>query len=198
MRRRQFIARLGSAAAWPFSARAQRAAVPVIGWLGGVPGTMEGFLPPFAQGLAETGYIVGRNVAIEAREGDEQPALAAYLIRQHVAVIATIGIRSAQVAKAATQTIPVVFAMAGDPVEFGVVSSLNRPSGNLTGVAVIGNEIAGKCFELMHKLVPAADPIAMLVRATGPFAEGETRAMQSAARALCLENQLPAASECGM
>ena len=161
MRRRQFIAGLGSAAAWPVVARAQQA-MPVIGWLSTVPfGTV---LPPFAQALAETGYVVGRNVTIEPRQGDrgQLPALAADLVRRHVTVIVAVGANSALVAKATTQTIPVVFIMANDPVELGVVASLNRPSGNLTGVATVGTELAGKRLELLHQLVPAADPIAML------------------------------------
>jgi putative tryptophan/tyrosine transport system substrate-binding protein len=185
MRRREFIAGLGSAAAWPVVAGAQRATLPRIGWLGNVPGTMERFLPSFAEGLAETGYVVGRNVAIEPREGDRLPALAADLVRRNVAVIIAVGGSAAQVAKAATQTIPVVFLMAGDPVEVGVVASLNRPSGNLTGVTAVSPELAGKRLELLHKLVPAADPIAMLGRSAGSeLNQAETRAMQSAANVL--------------
>jgi putative ABC transport system substrate-binding protein len=114
MRRREFIAGLGSAAAWPLAARAQQAAVPVIGWLTNLPRTMEIVLPGFAQGLAETGYVVGRNVTLEPREGDRErlPALAADLVRRYVTVIVAIGAPSALAAKAATQTIPVVFIMA--------------------------------------------------------------------------------------
>jgi putative ABC transport system substrate-binding protein len=143
MRRREFIAGLGSAAAWPVAARAQQPAVPVIGWLAPVPGTLERSLPAFKQGLAETGYVVGRNVTIESREGDGRPALVADLVRQRVTVIVVVGVTGAQAAKAAAQTIPVVFTMAGDPVETGVVASLNRPSGNLTGVTTVGDELAG-------------------------------------------------------
>src|SRR5271169_708227 len=166
MKRREFLAGLGGAVVWPLVARAQQLPMPVIGWLNGVPGTMERYLPRFNQGLAETGYIVGRNVTIESREGglDHLPALAADLVRRKVTVIAAVGVRSAQAAKAATQTIPVVFAMVGDPVEVGVVASLNRPSGNLTGVTGVGSELAGKRLELLHKLVPAADTIAYLRR----------------------------------
>jgi putative tryptophan/tyrosine transport system substrate-binding protein len=153
MRRREFIAGLGSAAAWPVVARAQQPAVPVIGFLGPVPGIIEGILPVFSQGLAETGYVVGRNVTIEPpHEGDSfdrLPALAADLVRRHVTVIVVVGTRTARVAKAATQTIPVVFQMGGDPVEAGVVASLNRPSGNLTGVASLSLEMAGKRLELL-------------------------------------------------
>jgi putative tryptophan/tyrosine transport system substrate-binding protein len=186
MRRRQFIVGLGSTAAWPVVARAQQRAMPVIGWLNPVPGTMERYLPAFTQGLAETGYVVGRNVTIESPEVDVDrlPALAADLVRRHVTVIVAAGINSARAAKAATQTIPVVFGMVADPVEVGVVASLNRPSGNLTGVDLVGNEIAGKRIELLHKLVPAADSIAMLARTAGPGNQAEARAMQSAARVL--------------
>jgi putative tryptophan/tyrosine transport system substrate-binding protein len=185
VKRREFIAGLGGAAAWPLVARAQQPAMPVVGWLDEVPGTMERLLPLFNQGLAETGYVVGRNVTIESREGGGLTALVADLVRRHVTVIVVVGVLAAKVAKAATQTIPVVFLMAGDPVESGVVASLNRPSGNLTGVTAVGAELAGKRLELLHKLVPTADPIAMLVRQAGSeFIQAETRAMQSAARVL--------------
>jgi putative tryptophan/tyrosine transport system substrate-binding protein len=187
MRRREFIAALGGAAAWPLAARAQQSAVPVIGWLDTVPGTMERFLPSFAQGLSETGHIVGRNVTIESRGGDPErlPVLAADLVRRNVTVIVAVGGNAAQVAKAATQTIPVVFLMAGDPVEVGVVASLNRPSGNLTGIAAAGTELSGKRLELLHQLVPAAAPIAMLGRSAGSeLMQAEAKAMQSAASVL--------------
>jgi putative ABC transport system substrate-binding protein len=125
---------------------------------------------------------MGRNVTLEAREGgvERLPALAADLVRRQVTVIVTVGVRSAQAAKAATQTIPIVFGMAGDPVEVGVVASLNRPSGNLTGIATVGAEIAGKRLEVLHNLVPAADPIAHLSR-VGLL---ERTNLQSAARVL--------------
>ena len=183
MKRRQFIAGLGSAAAWPVVARAQQPAVPVIGWLTRIPSERA----PFARGLAATGYVLGRNVTMESRQGgiDRLPALAADLVRRHVTVIVASGTGAARAAKVATQTIPVVFGMASDPVEAGLVASLNRPSGNLTGFASMSGEIAAKRFELLHKLVPAADSIAMLAReASGPIAQVEVRAMQSAARVL--------------
>jgi putative ABC transport system substrate-binding protein len=130
---------------------------------------MERYLPAFNQGLADAGYVVTRNVTIEPREGsvDQLPALAADLVRRQVTVIVALGNRPTQAVKAATQTIPVVFGMAGDPVELGVVISLSRPSGNLTGVTSAGSELAGKRLELLHKLVPAADPIAYLTRIGG-------------------------------
>jgi putative ABC transport system substrate-binding protein len=189
MRRREFIVGLASAAAWPLVARAQQPAVPVIGMLNPTSGTRQRFLPPFAKGLAETGYVLGRNVTIESPEGDMDrlPALAADLVRRHVAVIVAAGGRPALAAKAATQTIPVVFGMLGDPVAQGVVASFNRPSCNLTGVTNVGAELAGKRLELLHKLAPTADLIAYLSRAfpisdlPGP---GEGADLQSAARIL--------------
>jgi putative tryptophan/tyrosine transport system substrate-binding protein len=188
MRRRQFIAGVGSAAAWPVAAWAQPRAVPVIGWLN-VPaaqGATERYLEPFKQGLADTGYVVGRNVTIESREGsvDKLPALAADLVRRQVTVIGVLGNRSTQAAKAATQTIPVVFGMIGNPVASGVVASLNRPSGNLTGVTSIGAELAGKRLELLHKLVPAADPIAYLAPIGASAGSAEHANLQTAARVL--------------
>jgi putative ABC transport system substrate-binding protein len=189
MRRREFISAIGSTVVWPLAAGAQQPAIPVIGWLNPVPGTMQRYLPPFAQGLAETGYVLGRNVTIEYPEGDidRLPALAADLVRRHAAVIVAAGLRPALAAKAATQTIPVVFGTVGDPVASGVVASLNHPSGNLTGVALVGSELAGKRLELLHKMVPAADPIAYLVRGFPPFGfpgNGEAADLQSAARIL--------------
>jgi putative ABC transport system substrate-binding protein len=166
IRRREFIAGLGSTPAWPVVARAQQSAVPVIGWISVLPGTMERALPAFSQGLAETGYVVGRNVTIDA-SGDhvgQQAAIAAELVRRHVAVIVASGRNAALAAKAATQTIPVVFGMAWDPVEVGAVASLNRPSGNLTGITTFGYELDEKRVEMLHKFLPAADPIAYLNR----------------------------------
>jgi putative ABC transport system substrate-binding protein len=170
----------------PIAARAQQPAMPVIGWLDAVPGSMERSLPLFTQGLAETGYVVGRNVTIEPSEGDVDlmPALATDLVRRHVTIIVAMGLRVAQAAKGATQTIPIVFGVAPDPVEFGVVPNLNRTSGNLTGVISVGVELAGKRLELLHKLVPAADSIAILTRTAGPGGQAETRAAQSAAGVL--------------
>jgi putative tryptophan/tyrosine transport system substrate-binding protein len=181
IKRREFIVGLG-AAAWPVAARAQQGALPVIGWLSPVPGTMEGALPLFSQGLAETGYLVGRNVTIDA-SGDhvgQQAAIAADLVRRHVAVIVAVGRNAALAAKAATQTIPVVFALAYDPVEVGVVASLNRPLGNLTGVTTFGTEITGKRMEMLHNLVPAADQIAYLSRTPASHDSGSERAQTAA------------------
>jgi putative tryptophan/tyrosine transport system substrate-binding protein len=171
MRRREFIAGIGGAVAWPVVARAQQSGMPVIGWLNvpAAPGTIERYLPAFKEGLADSGYVVGRNVTIDSREGSVQqlPALAADLVRRQVKVIVAAGVITAQTVKAATQTIPVVFGILGDPVELGLVASLARPSANLTGVTSVGSELAGKRLELLHKLVPSADPIAYLSRIGG-------------------------------
>jgi putative ABC transport system substrate-binding protein len=158
MRRRQFIAGLGSAAVWPVVARAQP--LPVVGWLDGQsPESVRERLPAFRKGLAETGYVEGRNVIVEYRwaenDNDRLPALAADLVRRHVAVIVAATTSSALAAKAATQSIPIVFRIGTDPVALGLVASLNRPAGNLTDVAGVGAEIAPKRLALLHELVPA-------------------------------------------
>jgi putative ABC transport system substrate-binding protein len=186
MRRREFIAGLGIVAAWPVVARAQQPAMPVIGWLSAAPGTMDGYLLGFKQGLADTGYVVGRNVMIESREGaiDRLPALAADLVQRRVTVIVAVGVNATRAAKAATQAIPVVFGMAFDPVESGVVASLNRPSGNLTGVTSVGSELAGKRLELLHQLVPGADPIAYLAPIGRGSLQTDLPGSQAAARVL--------------
>jgi len=191
MRRREFIAGLGSAAAWPIAARAQQPTLPVVGWLHpAAPASMRDYIAAFHRGLAETGYVDGRNVAVEYRwaEGhfDRLAALAADLVRRQVAVIvAPSTTQAALAAKAATQTIPIVFNVGGDPVELGLVASFNRPAGNLTGVAVLGGAIAPKRLELLHRLVPGAASIGMLVNPANPlFTEVETRDIQSAARVL--------------
>jgi putative tryptophan/tyrosine transport system substrate-binding protein len=172
MRRREFIAGLG-AAAWPAVARAQQPTKPVIGFLQSASPTTTrpGNLAGFQQGLAEIGFIEGRNVAIEYRwaEGrnDALPALAADLVRHEVAVIVTMStVPCALAAKAATQTIPVVFMIGADPVEFGLVVSLSRPGGNLTGVSTLAGATAAKRFQLLHEVIPRADPIAVLVNPT--------------------------------
>jgi putative ABC transport system substrate-binding protein len=168
MRRREFIAGLGSAVALPFAARAQQP-IPVIGFLSsGSPDMDTSAVSAFRQGLAETGYVEGEKVAIEYRwaEGqiDRLPALAADLVRRRVAVIAATGAAlSAHVAKAATATIPIVFYYGADPVQNGLIASLNRPGGNLTGVATLALEIGPKRLELLHELLPSARVIAMLV-----------------------------------
>lgn len=191
MRRREFITITLWVAGSPLTALAQRAAIPVIGFLH--PASLErtrDHLAAFHRGLAETGFVEGRNLAIEYRWADGQndrlPDLAIDLVRRQVAVIASPGnTPSALAAEAATKTIPVVFLTGSDPVQIGLVASLNHPSGNLTGVSLLNNEIAAKRLELVHELVPAAKSIAFLVNPTNPvFIQTEKSAIQLAARAL--------------
>ena len=194
IRRRQFITLLGGAAAWPLAARAQQIGrLLTIGWLDVIDpnsGPSE-VLAGFKQGLAEQGYVVGRNVNLEihSAQGDaEMRALVADLVRRQVAVIVITGGAATQAAKAATQSIPIVFIMGGDPVEEGLVTSLNRPGGNLTGIAILATEIAAKRLELLHELVPKAESIAALVQSEGPdssdFSRAQSKGYQSAALAL--------------
>jgi len=159
MQRREFIAGLGSVAAWPIAARAQQPTMPVIGVLG-FTFANKNFTVPFLQGLAETGYVEGQNVAIEQRWAENQPdrlpALAADLVRRHVAVIVAPGAAAARTAKAATTTIPIVFNTGLDPVASGFVASLNRPGANLTGNAILAAELAPKQLQLLREVVPNA------------------------------------------
>jgi putative ABC transport system substrate-binding protein len=193
MRRRNFITLVSSAAAWPVVARAQQRAVPLIGILStGARDTDDIRLRPFRQSLMEMGYVEGRNVSVEYRWADEQPdrlpALAADLVRRRVDVIAAIGSPSAALAaKASTATIPIVFSTAVDPVELGLVASLNRPGGNLTGVTNLGVELAAKRLELLHKCNPAATTVALLVNPDNLNTSPQSRDSQQAARALGLE-----------
>jgi putative ABC transport system substrate-binding protein len=190
MRRREFIAGVGSAAAWPLIARAQQQALPVIGLLH--PQSADdptNFTVAFLQGLKEAGYIEGQNVAVEYRWAENQydrlPALAADLVSRRVAVIVAHTTPTALAAKAATQTIPIVFSMGSDPVALGLVASLNRPTGNLTGVATLSGDIAPKRLALLHELVPAISSIAMLVNSANPsYVQAETKDLQSAAHVL--------------
>jgi putative ABC transport system substrate-binding protein len=190
--RREFMAAAGGAAvAWPLAARAQQPAKPVVGFLSsGSPDQSEYLVRAFRQGLGDNGYVEGQNVAIEYQWADGRydrlPALAADLARRQVAVIATNG-PGALPAKAATAAIPIVFITAADPVEIGLVASLNRPGGNLTGVVNLNLELGPKRLELLHELIPAANPIAFLVNPTNPNAETNTRDLQAAARSLGLQ-----------
>jgi putative tryptophan/tyrosine transport system substrate-binding protein len=196
MRRREFIAGLGGVAAWPLAARAQQPVVPVIGFLSSAsPGRDAGRLRAFLQGLSEAGYVEGRNVTIEYRWAGEQtdrlPALAADLVDRKVAVIATAGATlGAVAAKGATTTIPIVFATGTDPVQRGLVASLNRPGGNVTGVTTLAVEVESKRLELLHELLPLATRFAVLVNPTGSNAEILPRDLRSAARTLGVELEL--------
>jgi putative tryptophan/tyrosine transport system substrate-binding protein len=189
--RRQFIAALGSAVAWPLTARAKQQLMPTIGWLHyELLDAVQDFLPAFHEGLARTGYFEGRNVTIEYRwaEGhnDRLPTLAADLVRRSVAVIvAPANSAAALAAKAATQTIPVLFMVASDPVERGLVTSFSRPGGNVTGIAGLSSAVAVKRLALLREMVPVAASIAMFVNpANDYYSEIDTREVPPAARAL--------------
>ena len=193
MRRRDFITLLGGAAAvWPFAARAQQPGVPVVGFLN--VASPEGYRPmvtAFRQGLQESGYVEGRNVAIEYRwaEGrsDRLPAMAADLVRRQVAVIAATTTPAALAAKAATTTIPIVFETGGDPIQLGLVVSFNRPGGNVTGVSQLNTEVMPKRLELLHELLPTVTAIALLVNPANPaLAEAVLRASRAAVQTLGL------------
>ena len=193
MRRREFITLLGGAAiAWSLAANAQQPAMPMIGYLGSGSADLDGArVRAFREGLGETNYVEGRNVATEFRwaagQSDRFPALAAELVREHVTVtIAGGGTRSALALKAATATIPIVFQVAVDPVEAGLVASLNRPGGNLTGVVSLNLEVEPKRLELLRDLVPTANTIALLVNPTSPYAVPLSKEVEAAARTLGL------------
>jgi putative tryptophan/tyrosine transport system substrate-binding protein len=190
MRRRDFITLLGGAATWPLAARAQPA-LQTIGWLGSTsPGTYAPFVAAFRQGLKETGFVDGQNVAIEYRwaEGqyDRLPALAADLVRRQVAVIATTSMPATLAAKVTTTTIPIVFQTGFRPVETGLVASLNRPGGNLTGVTTFAQELEPKRLELLRELVPKATAVAVLFNPANNV-ENTSSNLQAAARALGLQ-----------
>jgi ABC-type uncharacterized transport system substrate-binding protein len=202
MKRRDFITLLGGAAAWPLAARAQQPAMPVIGFLGSAsPEAYARRLPAFHQALKETGYVEGQNVEVEYRwaqgRSDRLRALAAELVRRQVALIVAAGSSSALAAKAETTTLPIVFSAATDPVKVGLVASLNRPGGNVTGVTSLNVEVGPKRLELLHEVVPSATSMALLVNPTNPsIAEPFSRALQEAARALGLQlHVLHASSE---
>jgi putative tryptophan/tyrosine transport system substrate-binding protein len=190
VRRREFIGLLGGAATWPLAARAQQAALPVIGYLGsGSRGSDDFRLLPFQQGLGEAGFVEGRNVAIEYRwaEGkyERLPALAADLVRRQVSLlVAGSGTTGALAAKAATTTIPTLFMIGGDPVKLGLVDSFNRPGGNVTGVSVLNSLLGAKQCEFLHELAPNAAAIGFLVNPTTPLAASDSSAVEAAARAL--------------
>jgi putative ABC transport system substrate-binding protein len=197
MKRREFIAGLGSAAAWPVVARAQQTAMPVIGYLS--PGSSadsaddfsKNIIVPFLQGLKETGYVDGQNVAIDHRwaeyQYDRLPALAADLVRRRVAVIVAPTTVVALAAKAATTTIPIVFGAGGDPVAVGLVASLNRPGGNLTGIAILTAELAPKQLQLLHEVVPNAAMFGILTDPARPDTQSVIPDLRAAASTLGLQ-----------
>ena len=191
MRRRIFIQGIAISAAWPLAARAQQRAMPVVGFLN--PASLESrrdIVAAFHQGLAESGYVEGRNLAIEYRwaEGrnDRLPVMAADLVQRRVAVIVAVdGTAAALAAKAATSTVPIVFLVGADPVELGLVTSLSRPGGNMTGVGALAVGTVAKRLQVLHELVPAAAEIAFLRNPTNPyFSELETRELSTAAGSL--------------
>jgi putative ABC transport system substrate-binding protein len=195
IRRREFITVVGGAAAWPFSARAQQPALPLIGLVnGGSTDSSAGFTAAFRKGLGETGYAEDQNVMVEYHWLDGQfhrvPALMADLVRRRVAVIVTpVSMAAALGAKAATQTIPIVFGLSQNPVNFGLVASLARPGGNVTGINFLNREVDAKRLELLHQLVPMAVHVALLINPANAPANAETtrRNVQEASRAMGLQ-----------
>jgi putative ABC transport system substrate-binding protein len=199
MRRREFITLLGSVAAsaicWPFAARAQQPAMPVIGFLNSrSPNDSADSVAAFRRGLAEVGFVEAQNVAIEYRwaEGryERLPAMAAGLVDRQVTAIAAAFLPAARAASVATTKIPIVFNVGGDPVKLGLVASLNRPGGNLTGVSQFAVTLEAKRLQLLHELAPQATAVAFLVNPANPNTESDTRDMQAAARILGLQLHL--------
>jgi ABC-type uncharacterized transport system substrate-binding protein len=202
MKRREFITLIGCAAAWPLVARAQQPPMPVVGFLNAA--TPQGYarqVSAFLAGLSETGYVDGHDVVIQylwaAGRNDRLPAMAADLVHSHVAVIAATSTPAALAAKAATRTIPIVFETGADPIQLGLVTSLNRPGGNVTGVTQSNEEVVSKRLELLHELLPAARVIALLVDPTDPaLSEATTKQALASAHILGLElHVLNASSE---
>jgi putative ABC transport system substrate-binding protein len=192
LKRREFITLLGGAAAWPLAARAQQQAMPVIGFLNGAsPGSFASRLQAFREGLGSIGYHEGRNVNVEYRWGEgyyeRLSALAADLVRREASVIVATGTTEALTAKAATTTIPIVFAVATDPVELELVAALNRPGGNLTGGTVLAVEVGPKKLELLHELVPKAGIVALIVNPANRNAEAQAKELKAAALTLGVE-----------
>jgi putative tryptophan/tyrosine transport system substrate-binding protein len=193
MRRREFISFLGGVTAWPLGARAQQAPMPVVGYMSARSADDSvRLVAAFRQGLAEAGYVEGRSVAIEFRwandQNDRLVALAADLVRRQVTVIVADSTPGALTAKVATATIPIVFSMGSNPVELGLVVSLNRPGGNVTGITSINAQLAAKRLELLHEVVPTANVVALLVNPTSPnLAETTAKDLRAAAHPLGLQ-----------
>jgi putative ABC transport system substrate-binding protein len=200
MRRREFIAGLGGAVAWPLAALAQQP-IPVVGYLNPrTQGEDSQSLNNFRDGLKQTGFVEGGNLTIEYRwansDNSRLPDLATDLVRRKVAVIVTYGVPATRAAKAATETIPIVFGTGVDPVALGLVASLTRPGGNLTGATRLDDEVAPKRLEIMHELLPGATEFALLVDSSNPNNEPQSNDMRAAARTLGLNvHILPASSE---
>jgi putative tryptophan/tyrosine transport system substrate-binding protein len=186
MRRREFIAGLGGAAAWPVIARAQQTTKPIVGILTSSPPT-NNFRLHFSQGLAETGFVDGQNVTIEMHSDgqyDRLPAMAAELVRRHVNVILSNGVATATLAaKNATATIPIVFITGSDPVQWGFVASYNRPGGNLTGMTILDTALLPKRLELLREVVPNAALIGLLLNPNNPNAESQVKELDTLVRA---------------
>ena len=200
MRRRAFITLVGgAAAAWPLAARAQQPAIPVVAFLdaASLETDVRG-LAEFRKGLSEIGYVEGQNVIIEYRsaegQADRLPALTADMVQRRVTVIATMANNAAVAAKATTTTIPIVFTVGGDPIKMGLVDSLNRPGGNITGVSFLSSDIVTKMLEALHELLPKGARIAALVNPTNQNAAVDTKEAEAAARTLGLELQVLNAS----
>jgi putative ABC transport system substrate-binding protein len=196
MKRREFIAGLGGAVAWPLAARAQRSRMPAVGVFGTI---VPEFAGPFQNGLYDSGYIIGRNVTVEYRRGQlnsDLPRLAAELVQRQVDVIVAVPTPAAVAAKAATKLIPIVFIIAADPVEIGLVANLSQPGGNLTGVSSLNDAVAAKRLELLHEIVPTARLIGFLVNPSNHVdAESEIKELQVAAQTLGLRLLIVNASD---
>jgi putative ABC transport system substrate-binding protein len=199
MKRREFITLLGGTAAWPLAARSQQAALPVVGYLNfGSPESDASRLTGLRRGLNQSGYVEGRNLVIEYRwagnQADRLPALTADLVQLRVAVIVTPGLVATLAAKAATTSIPIVFSVGTDPVQLGLVASLNRPGGNLTGFNNVTNELGAKGLALLHELVPGTETIGFLENPNNPTFELTTRDVLAAASVVGLKVQILKAS----
>ncbi len=199
MRRREFISLLGAAAAWPVAAGAQQPPMPVVGYLGLTTAEADAYLiAAFRDGLAEAGFVEGRNIAIDylfaERDISRLPALAAELVARKVTVVFTATTVSALAMKAATSTMPIVFAIGADPVKSGLVTSLNRPGGYLTGVSFFTNQMEAKRLGLLHEFVPKVDLVAVLLNPNNPFFDNQSNDLGEASRALGLKIHVERAS----